>query len=105
MAVPQRGEVWIVDLGYQGKTRPAVVISREFGDVDRALITVVPHTTAIRNSEFEVNIDARFLAKPGAFMTQGIASIPAVNATKKLGKLTAEQLAQVETKVRLWLML
>ena len=105
MATPLRGEVWIVDLGYAAKTRPAVVLSREYGDNDRALITVVPHTTSIRNSEFEVPIETRFLAKPGVFMTQGVTSVPVVKAIQYLGKLEADQIAEVEEKVKSWLLL
>lgn len=105
MAIPARGDVWIVDLGLAHKSRPALVVSREYGENDRALITVVPHTTALRGSEFEVSIDARFLAKPGAFMTQGITSVPAVHATRRLGALTAEQVAAVEEQIRSWLRL
>jgi mRNA interferase MazF len=103
MARPLRGEVWVVDLGLAQKTRPAVVISREYGDNDRALITVVPHTTTLRNSEFEVRVEVAFLAKPGAFMTQGVISVPSVYATRWLGSLNPEQIAKVEEKVRLWL--
>ena len=105
MAIPVRGEVWIVDLGLAQKTRPALIISREYSDVDRALITVVPHTTAIRNSEFEVSVEVGFLAKPGAFMTQGIASVPSIQAKRRLGVLTPQQVAKVEEKVRSWLSL
>ena len=44
MAIPRRGEVWLIDFGQAVKTRPALVVSVTFGDQDRALITVVPHT-------------------------------------------------------------
>jgi mRNA-degrading endonuclease toxin of MazEF toxin-antitoxin module len=43
---PQRGEVWLVDLGMAAKVRPAVVMSIPAADVDRALVTIVPHTTS-----------------------------------------------------------
>lgn len=103
MATPLRGEVWSVDLGQAQKTRPALVISREYGDNDRALITVVPHTTALRNSEFEVSVEVAFLAKPGAFMTQGVATVPSVRAIRYLGRLNSEHMTKVEDKVRVWL--
>jgi hypothetical protein len=34
---PQRGEVWLVDLGLAAKVRPALMISIPAEDVDRAL--------------------------------------------------------------------
>jgi hypothetical protein len=42
--IPGHGEVWLVDFGFTGKTRPAPVVSVAFGDEDR---TVAPPTTAV----------------------------------------------------------
>jgi mRNA interferase MazF len=53
---PRRGEVWLWDLGMIEKVRPALVMSVSYGDLDRALITVVPHTTSLRGSEFEITV-------------------------------------------------
>src|SRR5277367_5410964 len=65
--VPERGEVWQLDFGITQKVRPALVISIPYGDADRALIGVIPHTTATRGSQFEVSVPARFL-EAGAFL-------------------------------------
>jgi mRNA-degrading endonuclease toxin of MazEF toxin-antitoxin module len=54
MPAPRRGEVWLIDFGLAGKTRPALVVSVAFGGRDRSLITVVPHTTSLRGSPFEI---------------------------------------------------
>ena len=51
---PVRGEVWLLDLGMVEKVRPALIVSVGYGDLDRALITVVPHTTSLRGSGYEV---------------------------------------------------
>ena len=61
--MPERGEVWQVDFGVTAKVRPALVISLPYADADRALIGVIPHTTATRGSQFEVVVPARFLAR------------------------------------------
>jgi mRNA interferase MazF len=53
MPSPLRGEVWPIDFGLAGKTRPALVVSVAFGEQDRSHITVVPHTTSLRDSPFE----------------------------------------------------
>ena len=58
---PLRGEVWLWDLGMVEKVRPALVVSVNYGDRDRALITVVPHTTSLRGSEFEITVPVAFL--------------------------------------------
>jgi len=39
---PRRGEVWLFDLGMTAKTRPVLVVSVDYGDTDRAIVTVVP---------------------------------------------------------------
>jgi mRNA-degrading endonuclease toxin of MazEF toxin-antitoxin module len=59
MKSPQRGEVWLVDLGMAAKVRPALAISVPVEDIDRALVTLVPHTTSPRQSRFEVAVCAR----------------------------------------------
>lgn len=102
MTVPNRGEVWLVDLGLAAKVRPCLVLSIPFNDQDRALITVIPHTTSPRNSRFEVHVEARFL-RPGVFDTQSIVTIPGAKLMRKLGDLSSEQLAAVEKSVRIWL--
>jgi mRNA interferase MazF len=50
--VPERGDVWQVDFGVTQKIRPALVISAPYGEADRSLIGVIPHTTALRGSRF-----------------------------------------------------
>jgi len=45
MSSPDRGEVWLVDLGYVAKVRPCLVVSIPTLNQDRALVTLVPHTT------------------------------------------------------------
>jgi len=102
MIAPNRGEVWLVDLGLAAKIRPCLVLSIPFEDQDRALVTVIPHTTSPRNSRFEVPIDARFL-RPGVFDTQSLVTIPQAKLMRKLGDLSSEQLAEIEKSVRLWL--
>ena len=100
--MPNRGEVWMVDLGLAQKVRPALVLNRAFKDTDRALISVIPHTTAVRGSDLEVCINVPFL-KPGAFLVQNPVTVPAVKAERFLGRFTAQQLVLVETGVRDWL--
>jgi mRNA interferase MazF len=46
MPTPNRGEVWLVDLGYAAKVRPCLVLSIPAADEDPALATLVPHPPA-----------------------------------------------------------
>ena len=97
-----RGEVWLVDFRMTQKVRPALVISVPYENADRALVAVVPHTTAIRGSRFEVTLPVRFLEQ-GAFLVQGLVSIPPSFLVRRLGVLSSEQLVDVETGLRQWL--
>jgi mRNA interferase MazF len=94
---PVRGEVWLFDLGMVEKVRSA-----GFGDLDRALVTVVPHTTSLRGSQFEVVVPLPFL-KPGAFLVQNVSTYPTVRAIRRLGVLKKEQIETVGAGLLQWL--
>jgi mRNA interferase MazF len=91
-----------VDLGLAAKVRPALVLSRPPGDNDRALITLVPHTTAVRGTAYEVAVRAGFL-RDGAFDAQNLVTIPLAKLMRRLGQLNLRELGLVETAVCLWL--
>jgi mRNA interferase MazF len=69
---------------------------------DRALIALVPHTTSVRGTRFEVTIPKRFL-KPGAFDAQGIVTVAPPRLIRKLGSLTGVEFASVEKCLKAWL--
>ena len=102
MTLPKRGEVWLVDLGLAAKVRPALVLSIPAADTDRALATLVPHTTSLRGTRFEVSVAVPFL-RAGGFDTQGLVTIPHAKLIRRLGVLTSVQLAAVEVGVCSWL--
>jgi mRNA interferase MazF len=99
---PRRGEVWLFDLGMTAKTRPVLVVSVEYGDSDRAIVTVVPHTTEIRQSPFEIPVQAPFL-RPGAFLVQGVSTYPKAWAIRKLGALRPDEMESVLNGLAVWL--
>jgi len=66
-----RGELWLVDLGMAAKVRPALVVSVPADDTDRALVTIVPHTTGLRGSRFEISVSVPVL-RAGAFDVQNL---------------------------------
>ena len=100
--MPERGEVWQVDFGVTAKVRPALVISVPYADADRALIGVIPHTTATRGSQFEIVVGARFLGE-GAFLVSGIQAFPPKYFLRRLGVLTPAQLQSVEAGLLRWI--
>ena len=101
MSQPQRGEVWLADCGLAAKVRPVVVVSVPIKDTDRALITVIPHTTKIVGSEFEAHLPIHWLEK-GAFNIQAVFPLVPPRFLQKLGVLTQEQLVEIETILRRW---
>lgn len=102
MASPQRGEVWLVELGMTAKVRPALVVSIPADDTDRALVALVPHTTSPRQSRFEVAIAVPFL-RAGVFDAQSLVTIPHAKLLRRLGRLSTAQLASVERALARWL--
>lgn len=102
MPKADRGEVWLVDLGYVAKTRPGMILSISPLDTDRALVTVIPHTTSPRGTRFEVPVPAPFL-RHGAFDAQDPTTVALAKLIRKLGDLTPAQVASVEDAVRNWL--
>lgn len=102
MGSPNRGEVWLVDLGLAAKVRPCVIVSIPALDTERALATAVPHTTSPRGTQFEVGMSVSFL-RPGVFDVQNLVTIPHAKYLRRLGTLTSAQLQQIESPLRRWL--
>lgn len=100
--MPKRSEVWLADLGLAAKTRPVLVLSVPFSVSDYALITVVPHTTSSRSSNFKVPLSMSGL-RPGTFNVQGLMTIQPSKFIRKLGTLSPVQMKQIEATVKRWL--
>jgi mRNA interferase MazF len=102
MLHPKRGEVWLVDLGLTAKVRPCLVLSAPTHDKDRALITVMAHTTSPRGTKFETEVKVKFL-RPGVFDAQNLVTVPQIRLIRKLGMLSPQEMSTIEASVRLWL--
>ena len=99
---PNRGEVCLFDLGMTEKVRPALIVSVAYGDTDRALVTIIPHTTSLRGSQYEIAINVPFL-RQGAFLVQNVATYPNVRALRKLGTIKPDQFDLVFVGLLRWL--
>lgn len=97
-----RGEIWLVDLGNEARSRPCLVISVYASDEKRPLATVIPHTTDLQTPRFEIELNLHFL-KPGGFNVQNLMTLPQSKLLRSLGKISDVQLAEVERKLRIWL--
>ena len=104
MPSADRGDVWLADLGYAAKVRPCLILSVPIEPQDRVLVSLVPHTTSLQGTRFEVSVPKRFL-KPGAFDAQGIVTVAQARLIRRLGKLQPGELALVQEAVKQWLAL
>jgi mRNA interferase MazF len=99
---PDRGEVWLADLGIAAKVRPGLVLSVPPDPQDRVLVTLVPHTTSVQRTRFEVAVPKPFL-QAGVFDAQGLVTVSRPRLLRKLGALKPAELALVEEAVKRWL--
>lgn len=102
MPIGRRGEVWQVDLGLAAKVRPAVIPSVPFLENERAVYEIVPHTTALRGTRFEVALAVPGL-QAGALDAQGLRNVPPQVLLRRLSVLTPERMTHVEDGVKRWL--
>jgi mRNA interferase MazF len=63
-----------------------------------ALVTIIPHTTALRGNRWEISIAKTFL-KDGAFHLQQIQSVPTVRLMRRLGALTIEEMQVIHDRI------
>jgi mRNA interferase MazF len=96
MLTYERGEVWLIDLGYAAKIRPCLIMSIPPLDEDRALITVIPHTTSPRGSRFDVAVSTTF-HRSGVSDAQNPITTNQSKLIRKLGGLSDDQLRSVES--------
>jgi mRNA interferase MazF len=94
----RRGEIWQVDLGIAAKTRPCLLLTDYPADDELALITILPHTTALRGNRWELSIPKPFLKK-GAFHLQQIQSVSVAYLVRRLGEMNKEEWRRVREKL------
>ena len=94
MGRARKGEVWQTDMGIAGKIRPCLLLTDYPADDELALVTVVPHTTSLRDNRWELRLPLSFL-KDGAFHFQQIQSVSVARLMRRLGKLTESEMSRV----------
>jgi mRNA interferase MazF len=94
LRVAKAGEVWMIDLGMVAKVRPCLLLTDYPADDELALITVLPHTTALRGNRWELSVPKPFL-KPGAFHLQQVQSVSVARLERHLGALGSEELRKI----------
>jgi mRNA interferase MazF len=74
--------------------RPCLILSDYPADDELALIVVIPHTTAARGNRWEFPIRKPFL-QPGVFHLQQVQPVSLPRFERKLGALSADEVAQL----------
>ena len=92
------GDVWMIDLGMVAKVRPCLLLTDYPADDELALVTVLPHTTALRGNRWELSIPKSFL-KSGAFHLQQVQSVSLSRLERRLGVLTTEEWTTVQNRL------
>ena len=96
---PKVGEVYI--LGYQGKVRPVIIMSREDGHALRELSLFVPLTKESRPSKYEVALPhVPWLKFQSYANVQGLGSVGHYELTDPRGRFDASVIRQIKDAIR-----
>jgi len=99
--IPKVGEVFMIDLGAQGKVRPAVVISRQDAEVPWALSILVPLTKQSRGTKYEVTMPrVPWLKLQSYANVLGLASVQHHELTDKRGVFEASVVERIKDAIR-----
>ena len=88
----------MIDLGMVAKVRPCVLLTDYPADDELALVTVLPHTTALRGNRWELALPKSFL-QPGAFHLQQVQSVSVSRLERRLGVLSPEEWTTVQGRL------
>ncbi len=98
---PKVGEVYMLDLGFQGKVRPVVIMSREDPGAPRALSLFVPLTKETRSSRYEVTLPrVPWLRLQSYANVQGLGSVSHHELTDRRGRFDSSVVKQIKDAIR-----
>ena len=98
---PIPGEVYLIDMGYDGKTRPVIILSRMDANAPRAISIVVPLTTQNRGSRYEVAMPkVPWLRHLSFANVQSIATFEHHELLEKRGRFEAPVMASIKEAIR-----
>ena len=88
----------MVDLGLAAKVRPCLLLGDYPADDELALLTIVPHTTAVRGNRWEFSVTLPFL-RDGAFHLQQIQPVSLARLERKLGEMPSSHLTELRRAI------
>ena len=91
----------MLDMGFQGKVRPIMIMSREDPNAPRALALFVPLTMETRGGKYEVAMPrVPWLRLNGYANTQGIGSVGYHELKDKRGRFDTATVEKVKDAIR-----
>ena len=104
--VPQRGEVWFIDLGMVGQARYALVLAAQT-DARLALASVVLITKRFEDTPYEVTLPrVPWLREQSYVNVQSIQPVKFTEFVRKApGRFDARVIGEVEAALKRWLKL
>lgn len=101
---PKPGQLWKVDLGYEGKLRWFIIVSRSDPEAPRALALGVPVTTQYRDSDYEVPLGKLPCLRETSYANvQGLQTLRWIDLLEFGGVVPAPLLEQIRQALRLTL--
>jgi len=102
--MPKVGDVFMLDLGFQGKTRPVVIVSREDPSAPRALSVFVPLTKEGRGGKYEVTMPRVPWLKLQSYANMlGMGAAEWHELTDRRGRFDAAAVAKIKEAIR-WML-
>ena len=91
----------MLDLGFEGKVRPIVIMSREDSAAPRAISIFVPLTKQSRMSKYEVTLPrVPWLKLQSYANVQGMGSVGHHELTDRRGKFDSSVIAEIKDAIR-----
>jgi len=103
-ASPQPGEVWLVDFGYDGKVRSALIVSVADQNCRLALASVVQLTTQFGATPYEVTLPrVPWLREQSYCNAQSVQPVAWTELQRKIGQFDRRVVKDVRGSLALWL--
>ena len=98
---PKVGEVYMLDLDYQGKVRPIVIMSREDDEAPRAVSLFVPLTKEYRGSRYEIAMPrVPWLKLQSYANVQAIGSVGHHELVDRRGRFEPTAVSSIKSAIR-----
>jgi len=98
---PKVGEVYMLDLGYEGKVRPIVIMSREDPQAPRALSLFVPLTKLSHGTAYEVAMPrVPWLKLQSYANVQAIGAVEHHELTERRGRFDPAVVGRIKDAIR-----